>query len=79
MPDTKKTRVEGIGNVEHPETLRPPPDSLLNICSRNVAEFMPFQYIEEKYQCRIPGRYYNYKDIIVRLNIIWQYYQKNSQ
>jgi hypothetical protein len=57
MPDTKKIRVGESGKLNTPEILRPSADSLLDICSRNVAEFIPFQYIEERYQCRIPGRY----------------------
>ena len=57
MPNAKKIRAGGSGTMEKPESLRPSVDSLLDISSRNVAEFIPFQYIEERYQCRIPGRY----------------------
>ena len=57
---TEKGKINGDGgrklekDKHHPKNV----DTLLDICSRNVAEFVPFQYIEERYQYRIPGKIY---------------------
>ena len=55
---TENVKGNGDGHEKHQsdKQLRPNVNTLLDICSRNVAEFIPFQYIEERYQYRIPGK-----------------------
>ena len=57
--ENEKVNGDGREKVEKDKQLRPNVDTLLDICSRNVAEFVPFQYIEERYQYRIPGKEIN--------------------
>ena len=57
MPDNEKISSDGCKKLDKDNHLRLGVDTLLDICSRNVAEFVPFQYIEERYQYRIPGKY----------------------
>ena len=85
MPDIKKVCIAG-GNMEKKKSPRFSVDSLLDISSRNVAEFIPFQYIEERYECRIPGKYkkivsnvlsISYNTIGVELTAIIIYFPTN--
>ena len=59
MPGNEKISSDGCKNMVKDKHLRIGVDTLLDICSRNVAEFVPFQYIEERYQYRIPGKIRN--------------------
>ena len=55
VQNTKKACIDaGRGGKE--ESQSSSVDSLLDISSRNVAQYIPFQYIEERYHCRIPGK-----------------------
>ena len=77
MMDTKELNV-GRATHENQKIHHHPVDSLLDICSRNVAEYVPFQHIEERYQCRIPGMSYSnlpYFVIINHIHLQWTTYE----
>ena len=78
MMDTKEVNVGRVAR-ENKKNRHHPVDSLLDICSRNVAEYVPFQYIEERYQCRIPGMCYSNLPYSVSINhIIYMSFTKDN-